>query len=50
MEIKITVLKHGPEDIPKYATQGSAGMDIQAAIDKHINCETRRKNINTNRL
>ena len=36
MEIKITVLKHGPEDIPKYATQGSAGMDIQAAIDKHI--------------
>ena len=36
MEIKITVLKHGPEDIPKYATQGSAGMDIQAAIDKPI--------------
>ena len=34
MEIKITILKHGPEDIPKYATQGSAGMDIQAAIDK----------------
>ena len=36
MEIKITILKHGPEDIPKYATQGSAGMDIQAAIDKPI--------------
>ena len=36
MEIKITVVKHGPEDIPKYATQGSAGMDIQAAIDKPI--------------
>ena len=37
MEIKITILKHGPEDIPKYATQGSAGIDIQAAIDKPIN-------------
>ena len=36
MEIKITILKHGPEDIPKYATQGSAGIDIQAAIDKPI--------------
>ena len=36
MEIKITILKHGPEDIPKYATHGSAGMDIQAAIDKPI--------------
>ena len=36
MEIKITILKHGPKDIPKYATQGSAGMDIQAAIDKPI--------------
>ena len=36
MEIKITILKHGPEDIPKYATQGSAGMDIQAAIDKPL--------------
>ena len=36
MDIKITILKHGPENIPKYATEGSAGMDIQAAIDKPI--------------
>ena len=43
MEIKITVLKHGPEDIPKYATQGSAGMDIQAAIDKPIILKPRER-------
>ena len=36
MEIKITILKHGPEHIPKYATEGSAGIDIQAAINKPI--------------
>ena len=37
MEIKITILKHGPKTIPSYATEGSAGIDIQAAIDKSIN-------------
>lgn len=37
MEIKITILKHGPKTIPSYATEGSAGIDIQAAIYKSIN-------------
>ena len=32
MDIKITLLKHGPKVLPNYATQGSAGIDIEAAI------------------
>ena len=43
MEIKITILKHGPENIPKYATEGSAGMDIQAAIDSPIIVKPRER-------
>ena len=43
MEIKITILKHGPENIPKYATEGSAGMDIQAAINKPIIVKPRER-------
>lgn len=37
MELKITILQHGPKNIPQYATNGSAGIDIEAAIDKPIN-------------
>ena len=43
MEIKITILKHGPKDIPQYATEGSAGMDIQAAIDTPIILKPRER-------
>lgn len=37
MELKITILEHGPKNIPQYATNGSAGIDIEAAIAKSIN-------------
>lgn len=39
MNIKITLLKHGPKNLPKYATEGSAGIDIQAGIKKPIKIE-----------
>ncbi len=39
MEMKITLLKHGPKILPKYATEGSAGIDIMAAIKEPINIE-----------
>jgi dUTP pyrophosphatase len=32
MDVKITLLKHGPKVLPEYATEGSAGVDIVAAI------------------
>lgn len=34
IKININILKHGPKDSPKYATSGSSGLDIQAAIEK----------------
>ena len=40
MELKITILEHGPKNIPQYATNGSAGIDIEAAIAKPININT----------
>jgi dUTP pyrophosphatase len=36
MDLKITLLKHGPKVLPKYATKGSAGIDIKAGIKKPI--------------
>ena len=36
MDVKITLLKHGPKVLPEYATEGSAGIDIGAAIQKPI--------------
>ena len=36
MDIKISLLEHGPKKIPKYATNGSAGIDIEAAIKEPI--------------
>ena len=36
MDIKISLLGHGPKNIPKYATSGSAGIDIEAAIKEPI--------------
>ena len=39
MDIKITLLKHGPKVLPNYATQGSAGIDIEAAIKDPIEIE-----------
>ena len=36
MDVKITLLKHGPKVLPQYATEGSAGIDIGAAIQKPI--------------
>jgi dUTP pyrophosphatase len=34
--VKITLLKHGPKVLPEYATEGSAGVDIVAAIQEPI--------------
>ena len=36
MEVKITLLKHGPKVLPEYATKGSAGLDVMAAIHEPI--------------
>jgi dUTP pyrophosphatase len=36
MDIKIILLGHGPKTPPKYATKGSAGIDIEAAIQAPI--------------
>lgn len=33
VEVGIHRLPHAPENLPAYATPGSAGMDVQAAID-----------------
>ncbi len=50
MNIKITLLEHGPKDIPGYASKGAAGIDIEASIKKPIKIDPRRKNINSLRL
>ena len=36
MDMKITLLKHGPKVLPEYATKGSAGLDVMAAIHEPI--------------
>ena len=36
MDVKITLLKHGPKVLPEYATEGSAGIDVMAAIHEPI--------------
>lgn len=36
VELGIYRLPHAPEHIPAYATPGSAGMDIRAAIPQHL--------------
>ena len=36
MDVKITLLKHGPKVLPEYATKGSAGIDVMAAIHEPI--------------
>lgn len=36
MDIKFILLEHGPDNIPQYATNGSAGIDIEAAIKEPI--------------
>ena len=34
IKIKILVLNNGPKELPKYESNGSSGMDIEAAITK----------------
>jgi dUTP pyrophosphatase len=36
LQVKIHRLPHAPQNLPAYATPGSAGMDVQAAIDAPI--------------
>lgn len=36
VSVEIHKLPHAPADLPAYATPGSAGLDLQAAIDKPI--------------
>lgn len=36
IEIAIQPLPHAPEALPEYKTQGSAGMDLQAAIQEPV--------------
>ena len=40
-KIKITLLEHGPRDIPSYASKGAAGIDIEASIKEPIRIEPR---------
>ena len=37
--MKITLLDHGPRDIPDYASKGAAGIDIEASIKEPIRVE-----------
>ena len=43
MNIKITLLEHGPKDMPDYATIGAAGIDIEASIKEPIIIEPRER-------
>ena len=43
MNIKITLLEHGPKDIPGYASKGAAGIDIEAAIKEPIKIDPRER-------
>ena len=43
MNIKITLLEHGPKDIPGYASKGAAGIDIEASIKEPIRVEPRKR-------
>ena len=45
VEIKINILKHGPKELPKYATNGSSGLDLQAAIEKPVLLKTNERKI-----
>lgn len=36
IEIAVERLAHAPEHLPEYKTQGSVGMDLQAAIDEPV--------------
>lgn len=36
IKIKINLLDHGSQELPKYETSGSSGMDLKAAIVKPI--------------
>ena len=36
VKIKINILNHGSEELPKYETSGSSGMDLKAAINNPI--------------
>ena len=43
MNVKITLLEHGPKDMPDYATKGAAGIDIEASINEPITIEPRER-------
>ena len=43
MNIKITLLEHGPKDIPDYATKGAAGIDIEASIKEPVKIDPRER-------
>ena len=43
MNIKITLLEHGPKDIPGYASKGAAGIDIEASIKEPIKIEPKER-------
>jgi dUTP pyrophosphatase len=36
VKVPVHCLAHAPENLPAYATPGSAGMDVQAAIDEPL--------------
>jgi len=36
VQVSVHCLSHAPENLPAYATPGSAGMDVQAAIDEPL--------------
>ena len=43
MNIKITLLEHGPRDIPDNASKGAAGIDIEASIKEPIKIDPRER-------
>jgi len=45
VKIKINILNHGSEELPKYETSGSSGMDLKAAINNPISIKKNERKI-----
>lgn len=45
VSVQLKRLAHAPEDLPFYATPGSAGMDIKAAIDAPLTLEPMQREL-----
>jgi len=45
IKIKINLLDHGPQELPRYETSGSSGMDLKAAIKNPIILKIKERKI-----